>query len=440
MTVLAHGLGVRSDLPVPPWVAIYAGAFAVVVTFVALAFLWRRPTLSAHRRGAALPPWATAAADSQVTRGLLKALALAAFAAVLLTAWAGRDKSGYNPAPTWFSVWFWVGMVPVSVLFGPVYRIANPLRLLAQPLHRLITRAGRARAPGRIGCWPAILGLLLFLWLELVYPFTDAPRAIAVFITAYAAANIAAGAVYGPRWFARGDGFEVYFTVLGRLAPVGRRAGGALAWRNPLNGLLDGPPVGLAPVLLVILGATTFDGASQLPAWGDLTNSVAKPAGILLGTAGLLGTIALVAALYAGAMRLTRPYARHSLGGHQVDLTIVFAHILIPIALGYTVAHYFSSAVFQGQDGLLLATDPLGRGWDLLGTASRGIDYSVVSPTAVAVVQVLAIICGHILAVVAAHDRALSVLRPNCVTVGQFPTLALMVIYTSIGIALVSSG
>lgn len=108
--------------------------------------------------------------------------------------------------------------------------------------------------------------------------------------------------------------------------------------------------------------------------------------------------------------------------------------------VGYTVAQYFSFAVFQGQAGWLLATDPFGLGWDLLGTAGMSIDYTAASTTAIALVQVGAIVLGHIAGVTSAHDRAVGIVRGLYVRVGQYPMLAVMVACTATGIALVSGG
>lgn len=39
---------------------------------------------------------------------------------------------------------------------------------------------------------------------------------------------------FGEEWFARGDGFEVYSTLVARLSPWGRRDDGRLVVRSPL--------------------------------------------------------------------------------------------------------------------------------------------------------------------------------------------------------------
>jgi hypothetical protein len=419
--ILAHGVGGRSDLPVPLWLALYAAALALVVSFVALGFLWTAPRLRGSAAGIELPSWATRCADSRFTRFALQAAGLLALGAVLGTAWIGPNDSAQNPATTWFYVWFWVGGVAAALALGPIYRLTNPLRTLGTLLHTVVGARTNPTVLDRIGYRPALVGLFAFLWLELVYPASDSPRAVAVFITIYAVVQIAAGARFGPRWYDRADGFEVYFSLVGRLSPIGRRDDGRIVVRNPLDGLLiGGSGDGLTAVVLLALGSTTFDGITRLPWWADLKRDLTRVAVLGLGTAGLVATIAAVSAAYAGAILLTGPYLRKG-----VEPYSTFVHSLIPIMVGYTVAHYFSLFVFQGQVGYVLVF-------------GGKIDYTVVSTTTIAVVQIGAIVGGHILGVIAAHDRAVGVLRTGYLKVGQYAMLALMVAYTMVGIELVA--
>lgn len=443
---LAHGLGSRADLPVPLWLAIYAGLAAVLVSFFALGALWTTPKLRGKLAGRALSASATGIADSRPTRSVLRVVGLVLFAVLLAVAWFGTDESSGNPAVTWFYVWFWVGMVPVSLLLGPVWPLVNPLRTLAGLLWLLPPfRDGGAwsrRLPERLGYRPAIAGLVVFLWLELVFVHSDAPLTVALFVTAYAVVHVMAGAVFGPRWFDQGDAFEVYFGLVAALSPWGRRDDGRLVLRNPLDNLLTVErATGLTPVVLVVLGSTAFDGMTRLPIWTDLTDDADGMVSALLGTVGLAGAIAMMSLAYVGGIRLTRPYLRTK---PAADGTVVgepsgaFAHSLIPIMVGYTVAHYFSFAVFEGQAGIFLASDPLGIGWNLFGTVGGSVDYLLVSTGVIAFVQVAGIVLGHVLGVTSAHDRAIGMLRPKYVKVGQYPMLALMVGYTAVGIALVA--
>jgi hypothetical protein len=117
-----------------------------------------------------------------------------------------------------------------------------------------------------------------------------------------------------------------------------------------------------------------------------------------------------------------------------------FAHTLIPIAVGYLVAHYFSLLAYNGQDLWRLASDPLGEGSDLFGGAGRGIDYSVVTATAIWYVQTGALILGHVAGLVLAHDRALTVWGSARDAIrSQVVMLVVMVLFTLLGMWLLSA-
>jgi hypothetical protein len=438
MRVLAHGLGARADLPVPVWMAQYAAALVLVLTFFMLSRFWEKPRLQEPYRGRPVPLGLQRLVDAPAFRLSLRLLGLGALLLAIAVAALGTASSATNPAPTWLFVWFWVGIVPVSLLFGPVLRACNPLRPLTQGIDRL--RGGRGPEEARpmppwVGYWPAAAGLLAFTWLELVYRNPDRPVNVLSFILLYCLVQLAAASVYGEAWYGRGDGFEVYSTLVGRLSPFGRRPeDGRLVLRNPLAGLASVPVApGMLAVICVLLGSTAFDGLSRTLWWKQLSDRTGGATYELLGTAGLLGMIALITGAYLLATR-QNPWARR---GQRVPVERRFIHSLLPIAIGYTVAHYFSLVVFQGQAGYLLASDPFGRGWDLFGTAGQPINYRVVSTAAIAVVQVVAILTGHVLAVFIAHDRAIAdYTRPRHRIRAQYPLLVVMVTYTLGGIAL----
>lgn len=151
-----------------------------------------------------------------------------------------------------------------------------------------------------------------------------------------------------------------------------------------------------------------------------------------MGTFGLAGTILLVAGLFSAAVTV----AGTTGDAEQAGLPRAFAHSVVPIAVGYLIAHYFSLLLFEGQRTIILASDPLGTGANLFGTADRAVNFSLVTATTIATDQVLAVVTGHILGVVAAHDRAVRLFPPRRATLGQLPLLALMVCYTVGGLTL----
>jgi hypothetical protein len=428
VVVVAHGVGSRADLPVPVWLAISGAAFAVIASFAALGLLWPKPRLNADA-GRPVPAAVQAAVDSPITTWLARTVVLAVSGLVVAVALFGPAQPPENLGVYGFYVTFWVGLVPVSLLLGPVWRRVNPLRTL-HALLALLTGPGPATDRlDRIGLWPAAVAVLCYAWLELAYPERSQPGTVGLFLVFYAVAQLIAALWWGPGWFARGDGFEVYSTLLGRLAPIGRRSDGRLVLRNPLNGA-EGTPLlpGLAAVVVVLVGTTAFDGVTRTQWWQNGPGQAGGSA-VLLATLGLLDTVGLVAALYAGATWLS---GRISDAG---DGPATYAHSLIPIAAGYAVAHYFSLLLLDGQLTWILASDPFRTGLDLFGTAGNTVDYTAISPRTISLVQVGAIVLGHVLGLVLAHDRAVRV-APGRALVAQYPLLVVMVLFTVGGLGL----
>jgi hypothetical protein len=436
---LAHGVGTRSDLPLPVPLAAIGAGLILVISFAVLAVLWRGPRLS-RDAGIPLPQMLTRVADADGTRLLLQAVTLAVGLLVCVIGFLGPADLTRNLAPWAFFVTFWVGLVPASLLLGPVWRVLNPLRLVHAALAatlRVDPDHGVRSLPEAVGYWPAAASLAGYGWFELVYPRHAQPIPTATFITLYAVVHVSAAVVFGRRWFERGDGFEVYSTLLGTLAPLARRhRGRALVLRNPLHGM-DAMPCGpgLVGVVVALVGTTAYDGLSRTSWWWRTL-----PPGRLVNNAGLICSMLLIALIFLlGTRSLTTPRVVTSGpgtagGGPRPS---AFAHTLVPIAAGYAIAHYFSLLVFDGQQTLILASDPFASGLNLLGTAKGSIDYSVISTSTIAIVQVTAIVLGHLVAAVGAHDRAVRLLPTKTAIRTQYPLVAAMVALTTAAIGLV---
>jgi hypothetical protein len=210
--------------------------------------------------------------------------------------------------------------------------------------------------------------------------------------------------------------------------------------RNPLAGLATMPQrPGLVGLLCLLLGSTAFDGISRWSAWTRRTGGLSRPQHLVVYTLGLIVAVAIVTGLFLLAARTTGAARTRPGGIGAAGLPGAFVHSLVPIAIGYAIAHYFSFAMFQGQEGWLLATDPFARGWDLLGTSGTRIDYAILSTGFIAGVQIGAIVLGHVLGVVSAHDRAAYLFRRRQLRRAQYPMLAAMVAFTAGGIALVTA-
>jgi hypothetical protein len=434
MTVLAHGTGGGHDLPASPFYALTGAFAALLISFLVLGLLWSRSRFHGATAGRPLPVPLRRAARTRAVRLPLRAAGLAGYALTLATALLGSSDPHHNPAPGLLYAVLWVGLIPASLLCGPVWKLVDPLRTLhalgCRALRRDPAAAGR-ELPARLGHWPAAAGLLVFAWTELASPDPSAPRTVAVFVLCYSAAQLAGAACYGSRWFDRCDAFTVYSALLGALAPLGRRADGTLVLRQPWQGLDALPRLpGLTAVCCVLLGTTGFDGFTAL-GWWERTVRSGPLDPTLAATLGLLTAIALVAVCYAACTGA----ARRICGGGP-GTAGQFAHTLVPVAAGYLIAHYLSLLLEEGQRTVILLSDPLATGADLLGTAGLAVDPQPLAPGTLATVQVLAVVAGHLLGVVAAHDRAVRLFPAERAMAGQLPLLALMMVYTLGGLTL----
>ena len=181
-----------------------------------------------------------------------------------------------------------------------------------------------------------------------------------------------------------------------------------------------------------MLGATTFDGFTRSSIWLDLAGDLSGWESSFANTLGLGAAIAFVSLLYTLAVK-----AMAVVTGESVrELANEFAPTLVPIVLAYAVAHYFSALLLDGQVLINLLSDPFGKGWDLFGTRDYAINWTLVSPQQIAWVQAASIAVGHVLAVAAAHDRAIDRYPREIALRSQYPMLMVMVAYTVIGLLL----
>lgn len=433
-TTLAHGLGGAKDLPIPVELAVSGAVAALVVSFTVLAVAWRSPRFHGEQSGRPVPAWLDRLVSSTGFRVVLRLLGMVAFLYVAFAAVFGEDTL-INPFLGVFYVLLWVGIVPASLLFGSFWRAVSPARTISTSLARAAgsdPETGMFTYPDRLGYWPAAIGLFAFVWLELVYPYSTEIGPVRLWCAVYLGVMLVGGALFGNTFLAHADPFEVYSTLVGKLSVWGRREG-RLVVRSPLANLdtVAARP-GLVAVVGVLFGSTAFDSFSDSSPWVRFTQSHSDWAQLLDNLA-LLAFCAGVTALFAVASATTGVER----GTRRALLPDLFAHSVVPIIVGYIVAHYLTYFVEYGQATLVQLSDPLSRGDDWLGTADWSIYYWLsYHPTFLAVTKVLAVVVGHVLGVVAAHDRAVKLLPRRHQLTGQLPLLLVMVTFTAGGLYL----
>ncbi len=440
--ILAHGLGGSTDLPIPATYVLIGGAWALSISFAVLMFAWRTPRLDPSHHWVTLPQRMAGAVDAGPTRVALRLLVLAFAVYVAGAAFAGPGDAT-NVLPGVFYVLLWVGLPVVSVLFGPVWRIVSPVRTLRLGACAVLGRPssrGLWKYPERLGCWPAVLGLFAFVWLELAYNDPGSVAAIRLWCSGYFVIMVIGSIVFGDRWFECADPFEKFSDTVARMSVLARNGDRSLVLRNPLDGLRTLPVLpGSVAVVAVLLGSTAFDSASQIPAWRNLVDSMASTntGAAVWRTGGLILLISFVGLAFWLAGRATGGVTRSA----RAQLPGALAHSLVPIAVGYVLAHYFTYLVEKGQATMILLADPLGDGWNLLGQQSWEVSYALSEhPGSVATIKVVCVLAGHVLGVVAAHDASLRLLPAGHRLSGQLALMVLMVFFTFGGLFLLFGG
>lgn len=433
-TISAHGLGGAKDLPIPSELAIAGAVAALVVSFTVLAVAWREPRYDAATSGRPAPAWLDRLVSSRAFAVLGRTVGMVVFLYVGAAAVLGKDTL-VNPFLGTFYALLWVGLVPASLLLGPFFRAISPARTIALLLAKasgVPEGEGMRTYPERLGYWPAAAGLFAFVWLELCYPHSTDVGPVRLWCALYLAIMLIGSAVWGTRFLERADPFEVYSSLVAKLSVWGRREG-RLVLRSPLANLatLRARP-GLVGVVGVLFGSTAFDSFRESTPWLTTVQSLSTSR-VLPDTLGLLvfcGGVVAILSVSTMATGVTSDTPRRALP----DL---FAHSIVPIIVGYIAAHYLTFLFEYGQLVVIQLSDPFTRGDNYLGTADLQVSYWISGhPTALAVVKVLAVVTGHVVGVVAAHDRAIALLPRRHQLTGQLPLLVAMVAFTAGGLYL----
>ncbi|MGE3619382.1 MAG: hypothetical protein AB7L84_02875 [Acidimicrobiia bacterium] len=382
--MIAHAVG-GGALPVPGWFVGYAGAAAVVLVAAVLRASWPTPRLSGPLADPAPRPPAPVRAGPAG-----RALGLALLGGTLAAAVVGPDSSASNVAPLAVTVGWWAGLPLACLVLGDVFAALSPFDTLVAGFERLTGRRDRGATDGPAGPrWTATASLFAFAWFWLAYHRPGSARAVAVLLVAYTAAAVAGGLRWGRDWLREGEGFAVLSSSMAALGLRRRRA------RVPATAGI---------VAVTWLGSTVFDAVSGTRWWLDVLGAHLGWARTLPNTVGLAWVTALVAAAVLVASKVADRVPGAGLGP-SVPL---LARGVVPLAAGWFVAHDLTLVLFEGQNLLFLASDPVGRGWDLFGTVAGGsLDYGIVEATWVRWAEIAALVAGHLGCVVVVHDAAL---------------------------------
>jgi hypothetical protein len=413
--VLAHTLNASytSRLPLAVYLAGAAATVALSFVFVLVRDVRAdRPDTSAPGR---LPPaW---------LRMLLRVLGLVAWTWIVVQGIAG-GTSAAEVASLFLWVYGWVAVAAISALVGPIWHFLDPFSTLFDIGAWVIRRIGVtpwdvATYPERLGRWPAVVGFLVVVWIELV--LKAGPNVLFIVVVGYTALTLAMMAQFGrDTWRSNAEVFTVWYGLLGRIAPYALTDEEGRVRRRPFfSGLLE-PGWLLEDVVMAALGVGSilFDGLSQTQIFFTTFGLPGLPEEtVIMGLfLGIIVAAALVVTRYVGI-------AATAAG-------------LVPIALGYLIAHYFTYVAIDGQRIIIAISDPLQNGSDLFGTAFFEPSGAWLPPGLVWTIQLAAVVGGHMLGAWAGHVVAALDAPPELagrpLTVRQIPLAVVMVALTTL--------
>ncbi len=434
--VLAHGIGSRGTLPLPLWQFSWAAIAALVLSFVGLGALWKTSKLCANAEGRAI---LASPVVVKAVAGVLRVVGMVLFVLTITAALFGTDVGGedVNLAPVTIYVMLWVAIPVTAAFIGDVWKALNPF----QTIGLLFPEGDSREAPKHQ--WVAVALMFGFLFLELAHPSGDSPRILGYGMVVYSAVMIAGLFRYGRVWLDRADAFGISFSLIAAIAPFWVDDDSTLRARLPLSGLsrVEVMP-GTMLLILTILGGTSFDGFSESPIFTDI---IGRPSGwtaVPPLTIGLIAMILIAAVLYWSGSRATANVTDIS----QERAADLFAPSLIPIVWAYAIAHYAQLLVDQVQSFVFRLSNPFGNfdadgepSTNWFGTADGEINFNLIDVDVVSWIQAVSIVFGHILAVLYAHDLAVTHFDHSKAAKSQQTMLFVMVLYSVAGLWLLFS-
>ncbi|MBD3625996.1 MAG: hypothetical protein HUJ24_11640 [Rhodobacteraceae bacterium] len=428
-------------LLLPTDLYISAGVAAVVATVLLLAVL---PARLAEALFRPLPLFCARPRGRAPTSCLSFLLLVLLIGAGVL----GTRDPVENPLPLVIWTFWWIGMVAAQCLLGNHWAWTNPWTGPLAVSRALAGRRPMLRYPRGLGHAPAIVSFLAFVSVLLAHPAPSDPALLARMVAVYWMWGYLGGLIFGPVWLLRGEGLTVLMRAYARMGLMGRYRGrlalGLNGWQA-LRGRMVSRDMALFALLM--LGGGSFDGLNETFWWFGLigVNPLEYPGRsevvvpTLLGL--LLASVALIA-VFAACVRTGLTLARSSMA--LGDAFRLFAPSILPIALGYHIAHYLTAFLVDGQYLLAWATDPLHRGWDLLGLGPHPVSTGFMNRQdtvrEIFLMQAGAVVAGHVLAILMAHALAVRAFGDSRrAALSQAPLAAFMVLYTLFGLWLLAS-
>ena len=447
-SISAHGFGERYDLPVPLNLYLLGSAITILISFLIIVAFFKvntnKKTLAIY-----IPIPKTI---FFYLKSILSTIFLLIFFLFIISGFIGNPLPLRNITPILLWIILWIGTMFVSSMIFNLWPTINPWKTMFEIFEKIIKKIITKNSistlnfeyPKQLGMWPGVILLFLFVWIENVHPASSSPRLIAMLATLYSLLTLTGMFYFGKNiWLKNAEFFSIFFHFVSRFSPL------HISENSPKNTsennliikiTLYGSKVISSKInsfselcfILLMVSSITFDGLKETPIWNAIDSFTyqihPQLTPVPIKSLGLLGTFFGFSSMYFVFSWLMKRFSETSLSPETVAK--LFATSLLPIAIGYHIAHYFSYLIIQGQILILLISDPFGFNWNLFGTADYTINISILNAKFAWFLGISAIVIGHIFAVIISHVIALNNFNKNEALKSQYPMLILMILYT----------
>lgn len=370
-----HGIGNVGDLPIPFETVLNISAWVIVLTFVFLKVSWKQSVLIEKE---------VVEAKKQSISG--KVLGLFVLSLLIFPGLIGNEEAKTSITPLIIWVFLWIGVPVLGLIFGDIYAKFNPLSIIPSDEKKPTT------------VWFASLLFLGLTWFELVWRKPGNPSHIGVVFIILFVVTTGVRILFGKASI-EVDPLHLLHHLYAKLRFTVSRP----FYKNMLENIANLSNFkGMEYFILLMIGTVTYDGLRGTTFWYNLFGSSTLDIGF--STLSFLAINIIIISSYRFAC-----WFALKVSGEKKDLndiSLLFAHTMLPIAFAYHVTHYLSLLLYESQTIFYRLNDPYGLGWNLFGIEEITINYFL-TPVALWGIQVFLTLAGHMLSVVLAHDLSI---------------------------------
>ena len=370
-----HGIGSVGDLPIPFETVLNISAWVIVLTFVFLKVSWKQSVLIEKE---------VIEAKKQSISG--KIFGLFVLSLLIIPGLISNEEAKTSITPLIIWVFLWIGVPVLGLIFGDIYAKFNPLSLIPSDEKKPTT------------VWFASFLFLGLTWFELVWRKPGNPSHIGIVFIILFVVTTGVRILFGKASI-EVDPLHLLHHLYAKLRFTVSRP----FYKNMLENIANLSNFkGIEYFILLMIGTVTYDGLRGTTFWYNLFGSSTLDIGF--STLSFLAINIIIISSYRFAC-----WFALKVSGEKKDLndiSLLFAHTMLPIAFAYHVTHYLSLLLYESQTIFYRLNDPYGLGWNLFGIEEITINYFL-TPVALWGIQVFLTLAGHMLSVVLAHDLSI---------------------------------